>query len=64
MKVIITNIEGDEKTLTGSNEILDYSISIFEENEEDDSPLNKPQTATEGLYYIEEYCDNLDINLT
>lgn len=56
MKTTVTNIDCIEKGFTADADLIEYTQSIFDENEGDnEAGLVKPTTVLESLTYIDKY---------
>ncbi len=61
-KLIIENIDGVIKSFFSDGEILEFVGSVYDENEEKDTVLFRPNSVPSGIAYIRDYCENLCIN--
>lgn len=56
-KYSITNVDGIVKNFDTDQEFIEYTKSVFKENEEPDTPLLEPQSIDDCKSYLEAYCD-------
>ena len=59
----VTNIDGVVKEFTTDNDFINYAQIIFDENEEPDTYLIRPNGVERAENYINTYCSNLELNI-
>lgn len=62
MRVVVENIDGYRKEFTDERTMIETMQNIFDENEKDSEvELKRPGTLPEAIFYLKEYCGNLEI---